>query len=375
MLKNELKAALAVMGTVFVPLMGQADQSMNSNGQMQNGTQSQQAYVPGEMVRAGQLPGAYNQSADYMCESGWDVFLTGNYIYWDWAQDVGLSLGVTSPDSVTSLGNVTLNPQGMTPGYASGFQVGLGFNMHGMDDWNFYAEYTWYKNSSSGANDIAASIASPAISVDLDVDASVSMNYSNADFLLQRPFYFGKKLTANFFTGLKALWITQEFSADLDHAGSFSLLSRTFLNGTVSELSVWRKTSSWGLGPKFGLDSSWLLGYGFKILSNISASVLYTRYTQNADLDMDMSLTMLSLPVNVDADLDYSDSSYGTIRPIAEAFLGLGWGSFFCDNDFHFDLSVGYDFNVYWDYVLLARGAPASNMYLHGLNIQARFDF
>ncbi|MBM3208135.1 MAG: hypothetical protein FJZ57_05965 [Chlamydiae bacterium] len=35
------------------------------------------------------------------------------------------------------------------------------------------------------------------------------------DVLLQRPFYFGKKLIANFLTGLKALWIGNHASVSV----------------------------------------------------------------------------------------------------------------------------------------------------------------
>ena len=60
MLKTEMKAALAILGAVFAPLFAQADQSMS----MSQGQQQQQpGYVSGEMVKAGQLPGAFNQSA------------------------------------------------------------------------------------------------------------------------------------------------------------------------------------------------------------------------------------------------------------------------------------------------------------------------
>jgi len=69
--------------------------------------------------------------------------------------------------------------------------------------------------------------------------------------------------------------------------------------------------------------------------------------------------------------------NYSSLRPITESFLGLGWGSYFSDNSFHLDLSAGYNFNTYWSWNVanVTYGQNAGNLYLQGMNIQARFDF
>jgi hypothetical protein len=372
MLKNELKAALAILGTI-VPCVAQADQAMNSNQ-----AQQQPGYNSGEMVKAGQLPGAYNQSATYMCDNGWDVYVTGDYLYWKWQQDtfqIGTLVSQTTGDS-DGFGNA--NAVFQDPSYKSGFQVGLGFNMHGMDDWNLYAEYTWYKNTShattTGSSTTGLVLPSGAFrgdqhlvaeaALDTTLSTEAKMNFSALDFLLARPFYFGKKLTANFSAGLTALWITQKLTASTS-AGTTDLVSDLAMAS-----SSYARQTSWGLGPKFGLDSNWLLGYGLKVMANVSASVLYTRYMTNVNSTTTVgTATATGNSVGLD--------NYGTLRPVTEMFLGLGWGSYFCDNGFHFDLSVGYDFNVYWNYNMAYATSTQSvgSMYLHGMNIRARFDF
>jgi len=361
MLKNELKAALAILGTVFVPVVAQADQAMSSNQGQQPG------YTPGEAIKAGQLPGGYSQSATYLVDNAWDVFLTADWIYWDWAQDGSMGGGFSGL-SGSSL-DFELHPNKIYPGYTSGFQVGLGFNMHGMDDWNFYGEYTWYQNSGNQTSSGSLSVIDPLVSTDFDLSRHISLKYSNADFLLARPFYFGKKLTANFYTGLKALWITRK--GDTSGSGSANVLG--LATTTIDSLTTSSKVSSWGLGPKFGFDTNWLLGYGFKILSSISASVLYTRYTSSSDMAVEGTGDLLDTTFSVDANVGVSDSNYGILRAITESALGLGWGTAFCDDQYHIDFGITYDFNVYWNYV--TRRHNPGNLYLHGLNIQARFDF
>jgi hypothetical protein len=339
-------------------------------------TQQGGSYLSGERVKAGQLPGGYSESASYKCDNGHDLFFTADYIFWDWVQDAGMGIGVRNPAPVVSTTHLDIKPVTITPGYASGFQLGVGYNMKGMDDWNVYGEYTWYKNSGSKSAHAEAAITSPNISLNVDLAADISLKYDNADFLIERPFYFGKKLTANFYTGLKALWITREAKVTIPSTSSFTFLSSSFLEGTVTEFDLHDKVSSWSLGPKFGIDSSWLLGYGIKFLSNVSVSAVYTRYTQTLDGKVDGEMSLITLPVSLKSSGQMKQSNYGTIRPILETYLGLGWGSFFCENKFHFDLSVGYDFNVFWNYVTEIGGTlPPASMYLHGVNAQVRFDF
>ena len=303
MLKKELTAALAMMGAV-APFAAYADQGMTMN---QSGQQP--TYTAGEALKQGALPGAYNQSANYKIDDSYDVYFTGDFIYWCLQQD-GVIAGSSGGSTVF-----------MDASYKPGFQVGLGFNMAGMDNWNMYSEYTWYKNNHTTDTDTGSS--------------KTHYVYNNLNVLLQRPFYMGRKLTANFGFGLRALWLTNNLS---------------YSSGDLDQ-------KSWGLGPRFGLDSNWLLGAGFRLMANAGVSALYTSYT------------------TLNGSLTSSHDNYNTVRAITETSLGLGWGSYFGDNnDFHFDLSASYEFNAYWNQNMagvLVGGTPRNN-YLHGLNVAVR---
>ncbi len=280
MLRKELTVALAVVGAM-VPFAVQADQPMAGG----HAAPAASTYVAGEEVMAGQLPGGYNQSANYVIADGYDMYLTADYIYWHLNREAD---GISEDAS-----------------YSSGFQVGLGIDMKGMDDWNLEGQYTWYQNS--GNHD------------------SHKFSYNDAHLGFSRPFYFGKSLTADFSTALRGLWISDEFEGH---------------------------QKSWAVGPRFGFDSNWLLGSGFRLIGDMSQSVLYTRYTERK-----------------------GSNDYNTLRAVTETSLGLGWGSYFGDmNDFHFDLTVSYDFNIYWNQFAGA-GSNFGNDYLQGLNVGLRFDF
>ncbi len=381
MVRSELKAIMVVASTALIPWIAQAD-SPDAPGSS--------SYLAGDKIKEGQLPSGYNKAASYDCLDPWKLFLTGDYIYWTWQQELMQVGTFMTPTAFGS--SAFLNGEGevvlQTPDYASGFQLGMGCDLRGMDDWNLYSEYTWYKNTNnlhtttSGSELLAVSsriipyleYASLGILVSEDLTTTARMTYNMVDLVLERPFYFGRKLTANFIVGLEALWISQEFTANGSELSFIEPDSQTSDLLSNASFSSYSKQKSWGLGPKFGINSSWLLGYGLKIIGTASLSALYTSYIKliTSTVGTISTFNLINLEMN-------QPGNYNTVNPIGTASLGLGWGSYFCNNSFHFDLLASYDFKVFWsqnviDSLLNGNGSPG-NMSLRGLNIQARFDF
>lgn len=371
-MKKTLKAAMVIIGAM-TPFLAQADQPMNSANAARPAT-----YTAGEKVKDGQLPAGYNQSADYMLNNGWDVYFTGNFVYWHLNVHEEAMGTLITPTSSSS--NLLVNGSGsqvfVTPSYKPGFQVGMGFNMHGMDDWSLYGEYTWYKNSASHSvtpdSDQEFVLATGPVSSRLVAASSATGSntflYNNAELSLQRAFYWGKKLTSKFSCGLRGRWINQgnNVSATGLAYGALTSTSLSLLAETGSYATT-LKQNSWALGPRFELDTNWLLGCGFRIMGDVAASVLYNKYTTLTSSLVEGSYA------------NYADNNSGRagLAPVTETALGLGWGSYFGDNnDFHFDLSAAYEFNVHWSqsYTRSLSDAPG-NIYIHGLNVAARFDF
>jgi hypothetical protein len=193
------------------------------------------------------------------------------------------------------------------------------------------------------------------------------------DLVLQRPFYFGRKLTANFMAGLQALWISEEFTSNGKNLRFVSQNSTSF-NPVAGSFSSASSQKSWALGPVFGFDSNWLLGGGLKIFGHASLSALYTSY-----ITLISSVTGAISDINIANFTLSQENNYNTVNPVASCALGLGWGSYFYRNTFHFDLNLSYDFQVFWNQnvmgVLLESNGSPGNMSLRGLNVQARFDF
>ncbi|HLB52892.1 MAG TPA: Lpg1974 family pore-forming outer membrane protein [Chlamydiales bacterium] len=322
-----------------------------------------------------ELPAGYNASASFVGRNETGVFFTADYIYWDWTQG-SMKLGDFVDPSTKPKKQVAVL---LSPGYASGVQVGAGYRMANVDGWNLNFQYTFYQNSASQGeettNDQYVRYIDP-VKQKLKVfqgsmQYHLNMKYNELWGMLQRPFYFGKRLLANFGVGLDSLWVVQQLSSDFNGLSGNNPSNATTL--TVGSSTT--ETKEWSLGPRASLDASWQLGQGIAFLADIAGSLLYTRYY---DLDYLMKLDKASgktklfsasLPQNVN-----------TLTPILQFFLGLNWSRNLARNGYRLGLTAGYDFAAYWNFDMLnfhsiIHNTESANMYLHGLRLESRFDF
>lgn len=370
MLKNELKVALAILGTAFVPLFAQADQSMDAPRYGSSSSQQQQpmTLMPGDAVEDGQLSPAYVANAGIACADGWDIRIWGDYLYWKLSQDSAVV--ATQVDQASILNGISGNTTyvNQNPGYTSGFEVGIGFGLAGLDNWGIDFNYTWYKNdntlevpgTAAKALLIGARNSNAASYQVGTLTSEANFGFQTLDFFINRSGYQGKNLVVNLAGGLKALWISETYT----QSGSFTSLATPSL---ASTFSAEVDQSNWQLGTTFAMNANWLLGWGFSIMTNIQTTLAYASYCTGADYSG-------TLAANSFAGSATDLHNYGTIRPIIESFLGMNWGMYFCDQSFRFDLRVGYDFNVYFNQHR-ELGVGFSNTYLQGLNVGLMFHF
>ncbi len=340
-------------------------------------------------LQAEELVGLYNQSSMVECKNSWDIIFTADYIYWTW-QQAGMNVGTLINSKRIGAHALLEGKEEVVfqkPGYSSGFQIGLGFNFHGMDDWRLKADYTWLENvdhlrTVTGPGKYFA--VSPTVIKTLrglssgtllsgDLFSTAKLNFDELDTTLQRIWYQGKSLTARYSMGIKTLWMDEYAEAN---GADLSVIGRSIpftvpLKGSFQTTS---RIQSWALGPVFGLEASWLLGYGIRVEGNLRGSLVYTSYTQ-----LQFSVTgQISDLGSVDL-LMNQPNDYDTVSPILETSLGLGWGSYFCNQNLYLDLFAGYDFNVYWSRGVLDavrnQGGSPGNICLQGLNIRAGIDF
>jgi len=188
------------------------------------------------------------------------------------------------------------------------------------------------------------------------------MDLDKIDLELGRSFYTGTNLITTPFVGLSLHWMDQNYS--------LQLTSNATSNGGLYSASI--KNDSWSVGPRFGFDTKWIFYEGFRLFGSGAFALMFS--------ENDMSGTA------TEADTAYTISKVeeNIVRNVQELVIGLGWGSYFTSDKWHFDLSVAYElqrysqtnFMSYYSQINIeSNEVKPGDTYLHGLTITARFDF
>ncbi len=322
------------------------------------------------------MTGFYNPSACIDLREGWDVYLTGSFLYYQASED-NLEVAIESQSSTGTF--IALPIQGsvvnMDFDYQPGFKVGIGMNFN-RDAWDTFLEYTrlHLTTSQSAAQPLNGhlfslwalrALSSLTIYELSQVDGAWRLNLDLADWSLGRCFFVGKSLTFHTYFGARAAWINQRYTM------TNTLLS----NGTVSK--DYFKTNSWAVGGRAAIHTHWMIGAGLRLYGKGSMDLLYTRY------HMDVQQAN---PISTVAVFKVQDEHVNCVRSHVETELGMGWGSYLMDQNWHIDFEVGYDFQIFWDQNMLrdfgaidflgsgGKGAQG-NLYLQGVIISAQLDF
>lgn len=343
-------------------------------------------YVPCVKIKKSPKPCIEAYNAPYKIELAcpWDTYASISYILWE-AQMDNTQYG----DVQTEVVDIFDEPQSNTTvcrdrldvdqTYTSGFKAGLGF-MCNSDFWDFYLGYTYLRSCESRRT----SVADTAYDTDGTLTTtkyingyfftgcenqsallgenqnfipfkgsgkwSVDLDVGDAEF--GRQYYVGKCLLFHPFASLRLAFIRQTYLAK--YSGPIAVSVNEAFNNPSNDNGnfTFQNTStvdSWGLGPRAGLDMSWMFCGNFRAFSDFEASLLYTRYYKqktNAQCQFfDGDDTLVAQSVNKAEE----KNTYCTLRPVTEFTLGLAWGCDFDCSRWFFDLSVGYTFNIFWD--------------------------
>lgn len=370
--------ALALTATVFTTSV-----VAQENGKYSYKKGKEEQRTQGHSSATTKLAGGYNAPARYEVQESWDMFVYGEFLYMQAMQD-NMVYAVTSTDATR--GNPPLAGKAVSsdfewhPGVIVGFGLGTDF-----DDWTVNSEWMHYisKNNSTVSKPASGSMYGPqsvdalgnSVIVD-DARNTWSLSFNRIDLLLGRPAYIGKNLTIDGLFGIRGAWISQrlntEYTGVTDDIGG---------QNTTQINSKW---SNWGLGTHAGAKSKWLFDNGFNLFGNAGVSLLGTRQhtskqVTNPDIAEDLTgRNAQNLVMQVSQDKNF------TIKPNAEIGIGLGWGSYFDDDNWHVDLALGYDFHYWWsqndnvqsiDHIDHGTLLQDGDLQIHGANFTLRFDF
>lgn len=352
-----------------------------------------------EMSRCKPTAG-YSMAAGIQPNRGWDLNASASYILWQ-AREEGLDLAMISDVNTSPWAGNGFTPFPSTSSivhphftFRSGFQVELGMNTD-YDNWDVFADYTYFHSTiTTGILPYAAPFILGEGNVIFPIQGNpnaISQNYFYSanqtwnlkmDFVdgcIGRSFYSGANLIVHPYFGVRTAWIRQKMVNEYNGSSLDISPSPGSASGSNTTI-IHNKTISQGLGPRAGFDGNWLIGQGFRMIGDLSADILYTRYNY---LFKQITTDVSTGDVSNNSVLKESHNDF--LKVHADFEIGFGWGSYFSNHRWHMDISATYGYQVFWgqnmfryfvnENVYGRNIVPNGDLSIHGLTATAKFDF
>lgn len=315
-------------------------------------------YTPGEPLC--DACAGYSQYVGIQLNCGWDLFAYGEFLYWRPAQNTVI-VATRIPE------NPLTQTQSILPfkfGFRPGFRVGIGMVAHCFDDWAFNVDYIRYHQAFSQRMSAPA----PEFLVTnlpifpgfrfSNIKNVAHFHYDIVGLNVQRPNYLGQRVILSPFLGLKWLHRDVKLGQDLIDVP----------NGRFNTGYAILKYSSIGIGA--GFDGSWLLCWGLSLIGNADVAILYPYKRSFLQVVTNAVATQNAFDQELTHHIRHLDI-------YAKGGMGLNWGSYFCCNRYHANISLTYDFAT--DVVKFDGAASGlfgnGSVLLMGLSVRGQFDF
>src|SRR3990167_10681538 len=291
--------------------------------------------LPKPKGHANQMAAAYNAPCRIDVRESWDLFTSSSFLYWQMSQD---NMEIAFADELnvtayTSENQIKGNTVAMDFSFLPGFKVALGVCTD-QDAWDAKIEYTMlHGTSSSSTNGVIAKGSSSeqgplfpmwgnnatlGSNVFNDASENWRSNLDVIDMTLSRRYCVGKSLLFRTSYGGRAAWILQNVHVQY--------VNSSFSNFTPGTVDIYERSHCWSLGPRILLLTDWVIGQGFRFFGTAGGDLLYTKYKLQ---------TKTNFIVAADGQTKFfiGREIVSALRTHLDMDLGLGWGSYFSDNN------------------------------------------
>lgn len=322
--------------------------------------------LPGEPVLCDQIPAVFPYPASLELDCKRDMYVTGDFLYWTAYSDAPW-LGILNTPTGGSRMLI------IKDGYRPGFKVALGMEI---DELVFEAQYIWWHHSyktnySAGPGEsitpfsFSAQVLGIAILPGFQQLRTVwKYHFDQILLSFQHAIYLGSRLSLNGMVGVIGDWVKEDtLNQAINEVAGAAPGNNGFVEG---------KYKRWSVGPAIGVRAKALLPCGFRVIGNLDLNICYLEWKGFGTLSFP--------PVNPGNPFANSTEKYK--HPIdywkvgAASQLGLAWESYLCCNSYHVYFGLTYDYITTYSAAVAAfdhiiRFDPV----LHGLTLEARFDF
>jgi hypothetical protein len=266
--------------------------------------------------------------------------------------------------------------------YNPGVRVGLGAYLN-HDAWNIDFNWTWvnitnnvsYGTPSGGSQIIPMWLlgteTAPTTST-ITAHAVWDASYDTIDARLGKAYHVSRHVKFNPHFGIRGAWIQQHFSTRYGISVSNTVVTTP---ATVLNPIHHGDNDFWGIGARTGVDTDWMIGKGWCLFANVSASMLFGKF----------DVTQKMEPSNSTTDgIDLERHMFQNV-PNVEMALGIGWNERFVDNKYQISLRAAYEFIEWFDQLNMRKivhGSPdytndvvsRGNFTMNGFSLKLQLD-
>jgi len=323
--------------------------------------------VYGDQLDLCQCPAGYGQPAGIVLDRCIDIFVSADFIYWSPKRRLRgdiLKYQNNAENTIHMMDEVT--------GYGPGFKVGLGTNLPCFDNWTLRACYTRYHHDFTDTfrtsdNETLSFLLPPLALIQFtQVHSKLTFNYDDLRLFIERPVYLSTRLILNPHFTLRGT------INEINQHQRFDLPPASILPGRIGADFQDTRFKTWSVDMCAGGYGYLLLGCGFRLVFEGEVGVGYFRVIDNHQTVVNNSTFNLGATV-IKNDFLKKPRWLG---PVGTAGGGLSWGTYFCDQQYHLDLSILYEFEAQWGPFLYDNLAYVIyDFHYRGLTVNAQFDF
>lgn len=321
----------------------------------------------GEPFEPCELPAGYAQYAGIALDRCIDIFVSGDFLYWKPVRRNSVSIFefLDDPSNTILMVQEKVN-------YRPAFKVGLGMTFPCFDNWTLQADYTRYHHDFTHTYTAPEGGHISPFSVPFllfpftSIRATLKYNYDDIKLTLHRAFYVGPRLILDPYFGLRGT------KRGIKDSQVLTLIPPIIFPEGLDQNFQTAKFQSWYASMIAGGYGSFLLCGGLRLIFKGEIGAGYCRLIKNTSRVINNSTIPLGV---IEISQSYPKNPH-VIQAMGTGGGGLGWGSYFCCQKYHFDLSAIYELDSIWgpflDYntILLL-----TDTQFRGLTVHAQIDF
>lgn len=263
--------------------------------------------------------------------------LSGSLLVWS-AHEEGLDYVIKNSNGTAFVTNGAIKR--IDPSWDVGFRLDLGYQI---PDCRMDLDLIWTRFHTKESDSATASpfgglysvwsVPGAGLSAEQEAKANWTMHYDQLDLQMSGTFAPRSFLELSPLLSLTNIWVRQKFDINLN--GGASTLNA---NALVLDDDIDMKNNFWGIGPKLGLDTLWILGCGFSIYGNFDTALLFGYFK----LDQSENVELLGLNPEITY-LTINGDKFWISRALLHLDFGLRWDKFICNRSYRLTLQAGWE--------------------------------